>query len=153
MLYNTLDMPDNPPHPIAQLTPDQAWQHLTSQPEAVLVDVRCRAEWLFVGVPDLAALATNTASSKKLLLLEWQDIAGSPNPNFIAELKSVASDNAYLLMLCRSGQRSQLAAEAALAAGMQAANIQHGFEGDLNHQQQRKSVNGWCVAGLPWRQF
>ena len=35
-------------------------------PKAVLVDVRTRAEWAFVGVPDLSNLG------RDVLLIEWQ---------------------------------------------------------------------------------
>ncbi|MCG8621917.1 MAG: rhodanese-like domain-containing protein [Proteobacteria bacterium] len=135
------------PSPIPLLTPKEAWQRLAHQPEAVLVDVRCRAEWLFVGVPDTSPLG------KKVLFVEWQDMAGMQNPNFMEEIKAVAEGNAQLLMLCRSGQRSQLAAEAAVACGMHAANITSGFEGDLDSHHKRKSINGWCADGLPWRQL
>ena len=34
------------------ITPEAAWELLQSNPEAVLVDVRTRAEWQYVGVPD-----------------------------------------------------------------------------------------------------
>ena len=37
------------------LSPTQAYQLLSDEPEAVLVDVRTRAEWSYVGVPDLSA--------------------------------------------------------------------------------------------------
>ena len=37
-------------------TPQEAWDHLASDPEAILVDVRTRAEWTFVGLPDLTSL-------------------------------------------------------------------------------------------------
>ena len=34
------------------ITPQEAWDILTSNPDATLVDVRTDAEWRFVGVPD-----------------------------------------------------------------------------------------------------
>ncbi len=34
------------------LTPREAWELLGSEPDAVLVDCRTRAEWSYVGVPD-----------------------------------------------------------------------------------------------------
>ena len=139
--------PASPSPPAApNLSPKEAWDCLANQAEAVLVDVRTGAEWLFVGVPDLSALG------KQVLFVEWQDIVGNPNPNFIAELQSQAAPDSLFLMLCRSGKRSLAASEAALAAGLKAANVACGFEGDLDAAQQRKSINGWCVAGLPWRQ-
>jgi hypothetical protein len=41
------------------------WERLKGDPKAVLV-VRSRAEWAFVGVPDLSDLG------RELLLIEWQ---------------------------------------------------------------------------------
>src|SRR5690606_19047373 len=37
------------------LTPQEAWDLLLSEPGAVLVDVRTEAEWRFVGVPDTSS--------------------------------------------------------------------------------------------------
>ena len=54
--------------------------------------------------------------------------------------------------LCRSGVRSNLAAALVADNGYAAAyNIVEGFEGDKNAAGQRR-VNGWQMAGLPWRQ-
>jgi hypothetical protein len=48
--------------------------------------------------------------------------------------------------------RSHHAAALATANGYAAAfNILEGFEGDKNPQGQR-TIAGWRVAGLPWRQ-
>ena len=38
------------------LAPDEAFRLLEAQPDAILVDVRTKAEWSYVGVPDLSAL-------------------------------------------------------------------------------------------------
>jgi hypothetical protein len=43
-----------------------AWEGLTSGPRAQLVDVRTRAEWTYVGIPDLAPIG------KRAVLVEWQ---------------------------------------------------------------------------------
>ena len=57
-----------------------------------------------------------------------------------------------MAFLCRSGVRSQHAAVLATANGYRAAyNVLEGFEGDRSPQGQRR-VNGWQMAGLPWRQ-
>ena len=50
----------------ADLTPDEAFDLLRTRPDAVLVDVRTRAEWSYVGIPDLTALGRDA------VLLEWQ---------------------------------------------------------------------------------
>ena len=55
-------------------------------------------------------------------------------------------------LLCRSGVRSKAAAEALTAAGLGPAfNVLEGFEGSHDAEGHR-TVAGWKVAGLPWRQ-
>jgi rhodanese-related sulfurtransferase len=57
------------------------------------------------------------------------------------------------MFLCRSGVRSNAAAEAATRAGWKEAyNILEGFEGDKSPLNQRNSVGGWRIKGLPWEQ-
>jgi rhodanese-related sulfurtransferase len=58
-----------------------------------------------------------------------------------------------VLLLCRSGNRSALAAEAAAKAGFtQVFNVLEGFEGELDAAQRRGASNGWRFHGLPWIQ-
>ncbi|MEV3962454.1 rhodanese-like domain-containing protein [Nocardia sp. NPDC050193] len=129
--------------------PQQAWDLLTENPDAVLVDVRTEAEWKFVGVPDTSSIA------KPTLLVEWVDGTGTRNTEFLAQLRSALSDrpaDAPVLFLCRSGQRSAHAADAATAAGIAPSfNISDGFEGPLDELGHRGG-SGWRAHGLPWRQ-
>ncbi|MGA6203296.1 rhodanese-like domain-containing protein [Nocardia testacea] len=129
--------------------PQQAWELLSENPDAVLVDVRTEAEWKFVGVPDTSAIA------KPTLLVEWVDSTGARNTEFLDQLRSALSDrpaDAPVLFLCRSGQRSAHAADAATAAGIAPAyNISDGFEGPLDELGHRGG-SGWRAHGLPWRQ-
>src|SRR6187551_2274320 len=102
--------------------PQLAWQ-LFSSGEALLVDVRSGEERKFVGhVPDSlhVAWATGTALTR--------------NPRFVRELEAkVGGKEAVVLLLCRSGKRSALAAEAAAKAGFtQAYNVLEGFEGEID---------------------
>ena len=145
------------------ITPQQAWDLLRDNPDAVLVDVRTEAEWRFVGVPDTESIDRPTA------LVEWVDGTGAPNQQFVAQLKELLaernsgsadsagagadSDNgAPVIFLCRSGQRSQGAAAAATAAGFAPSyNVLEGFEGPLDGQGHRGGA-GWRAQGLPWRQ-
>jgi len=58
-----------------------------------------------------------------------------------------------VLLLCRSGKRSALAAEAATKAGFaHVFNVLEGFEGELNEARQRGTGDGWRFRGLPWVQ-
>jgi rhodanese-related sulfurtransferase len=130
------------------LTPEEAYELLEDEPQAVLVDVRTAAEWTFVGVPDLREVG------RDLVTIEWSTFPGGrPNPAFLDQLADagVAKD-APVLFLCRSGARSAAAAVAATQAGWERAhNVSGGFEGDLDGHRHR-GVGGWKAAGLPWAQ-
>ncbi|TAJ84224.1 rhodanese-like domain-containing protein [Reyranella sp.] len=131
------------------VAPTVAWKILSEHKDAVLIDVRTRAEWNFVGLPDLATL------DKKAALVEWQVFPSmQPNPEFVAALSSALADkSAPLLFLCRSGARSAAAAKAMTAAGYSTClNVADGFEGPLDTQAKRGVTGGWKAAGLPWRQ-
>jgi rhodanese-related sulfurtransferase len=131
------------------VAPKTAWKILTERADAVLIDVRTRAEWNFVGVPDLAGVG------KKPALLEWQMFPSmQPNPDFVSALAAGISDkDAPLLFLCRSGARSAAAAKAMTAAGYSTClNVSDGFEGPLDGEARRGTSDGWKASGLPWRQ-
>ena len=124
------------------LTVLEAAQLLQLAPGAKLVDVRTRAEWDWVGrVPDAVEI-------------EWNQYPGGVrNPNFLAELKRRVDPEAMVMFLCRSGARSNAAANLAVASGFtNAYNILEGFEGDKNASGHRNKVGGWRHANLPWTQ-
>jgi rhodanese-related sulfurtransferase len=128
--------------------PLDAYVRLEADADAVLVDVRTSAEWSHVGVPDL------TPIGKRVIFLEWQRSPdGAPNANFLEQLREAgAYEGVPIYFLCRSGVRSAAAAKAATAAGLGPAyNVSEGFEGQLGHDGYR-TVTGWKVVGLPWRQ-
>ena len=97
--------------------PAQAWSALSSDGRAILVDVRTRAEWSFVGLPTLASLG------KQPITLEWQVFPSmTVNPDFVEVLDKALGDagierDAPIFFLCRSGVRSRHAATAMTAAG------------------------------------
>jgi len=131
------------------VAPTTAWKILSERKDAVLVDVRTRAEWNDVGLPDLEKLA------KKPALLEWQVFPSmQPNSEFVSALAGALPDKETpLLFLCRSGVRSAAAAKAMTAAGYSTCfNVADGFEGPLDAQAKRGAAGGWKAAGLPWRQ-
>jgi rhodanese-related sulfurtransferase len=133
------------------ITPEHAWELLRENPDAVLVDVRTDAEWKYVGVPDTTSLG------RKTVLIEWVSYpTGTRNDKFVDQLKEAGiagGENAPVIFLCRSGQRSIGAAEAATAAGIGPSyNVLDGFEGGLDAEGHRGAV-GWRALGLPWRQW
>jgi rhodanese-related sulfurtransferase len=132
---------------------DEAWEGLSSEPQSMLIDVRTRAEWAYVGIVDLSAIG------KETLLVEWQSYPTMEvNADFAevlaAELhrRGVGRETA-LYFLCRSGARSLAAANALADAGFDRCfNISGGFEGPLDEGRHRGTVDGWKAAGLPWVQ-
>jgi rhodanese-related sulfurtransferase len=63
-----------------------------------------------------------------------------------------AGDDRPVIFLCRSGNRSIGAAEAATEAGITPSyNVIDGFEGQLDGNNHRGG-NGWRALGLPWKQ-
>ncbi len=125
-----------------QLTPKQAYEFLDANPDAVFIDVRSEIEHMFVGHP---------AHS---MLIPWIDgPEWEINPNFVANVKKAANVSRPVVLICRSGKRSTDAAMALEKAGMmEVYTVAHGFEGDLNEQHHRNSINGWRFDGLPWAQ-
>lgn len=123
------------------VTPTEALELLNAG-VAKLIDVRTPEERKFVGyVPESIAVAWATGT------------AFTRNPRFVRELEGKARKEEVLLFLCRSGQRSILAAEAASRAQFQQAfNVIEGFEGELDSQRRRGGNDGWRFRGLPWVQ-
>lgn len=123
-----------------------AWQLLTDDADAVLLDVRTEAEWAFVGVPDLRSL------DKETRFIEWTQFpAGIANPDFHAQATKGLDPTRPTLVICRSGARSQAAAEALTEIGfISAYNVVDGFEGHLDDEGHRQG--GWKSSGLPWVQ-
>lgn len=123
------------------VSPALAWA-LFSAGEAVLVDVRSGEERKFVGhVPESLHVPWATGTS----LLR--------NPRFVRELEAKTGKEAVVLLLCRSGKRSALAAAAAAKAGFtDVFNVLEGFEGEIDARGHRGTTDGWRLHGLPWVQ-
>lgn len=135
---------------VAELDPKDAWDLLRRQPEAVLLDVRSRMEFEYVGHPVGA------------VHVPWQEYPDwHVDPGFVAHVSERlqvarpgwAPEEVPVLALCRSGKRSEAAAAALAAAGFRRVyNIREGFEGDRDADRHRGTVNGWRHHGLPWEQ-
>ena len=126
------------------VTPQEAFELLQSNPNVKLVDVRTNAERDWVGrvaIPDGQHAA-----------VQWATYPGGvPNPDFGPQLARVADKDHILLFLCRSGVRSRHGARVATELGYaNAFDILEGFEGDRDAEGHRKTLGGWCKAGLPW---
>lgn len=122
---------DLTPHETAALLRDRA---------ITLVDVRSEDEWRQAGrVPGTTRI-------------EWPVVdAPGPRQRFLAGLAALRTGGRPLVVLCRSGVRSECAARAAAEAGIDAVyNMLEGFEGAADASGRRGHVNGWMHARLPW---
>ena len=130
---------------VAEVNPKQAWDILREKPTAILLDVRSKVEFDYVGHPvDAVHVPLQEAP-------DWQT-----DPDFVQkviERLGESSRDITILTICRSGKRSMLAAQLLEAQGYKhTANIAEGFEGDLDENRHRGNVNGWRFHGLPWEQ-
>ena len=126
------------------VSPHEAMALLQADPSVKLIDVRTTAERDWIGrvaIPESQHAA-----------VQWSLYpGGTQNPSFLEQLSQVATPQQVLLFLCRSGVRSRHAATLATEHGYaRCFDILEGFEGDKDSAGHRKTVGGWCVAGLPW---
>lgn len=138
---------------ITDVPVSDVWARLKEETNSILIDVRTRAEWAFVGLPDLSELG------KGVLTIEWQTFPDSRmDPEFAGHLADQldrlgAAKETELFFICRSGGRSRMAAEVMAAAGYSKCfNVADGFEGPLDASRRRGRVAGWKSEGLPWVQ-
>lgn len=124
------------------LTPQEAHLILTLAQQAKLVDVRSRAEW------DLVGAIPGSLQVEFLTYPGWH-----ANPHFLPQLQQLADREALLMFICRNDTRSHKAAEAAAQAGfLECYNVLEGVEGDRDKESQKRTLNGWKNAGLPFVQ-
>lgn len=124
-----------------RVTPIEAWQ-LFSSGAAQIIDVRTNEERKFVGhVPNTLHVPWQTGTSL------------NKNPRFVREVEAKVRKDSVVLLLCRSGKRSNDAAITLAASGFgDVYNIAEGFEGELNDKTQRGELGGWRYWSLPWIQ-
>lgn len=128
-----------------ELLPRQAHEWLRECPDVFFVDVRMEIESLYVGRPP---------GVENIPWYEYPEL--TPDPQGFAEMvaQRAGSRERPVLLICRSGQRTRDAGAALEAAGFtDVAHVVHGFEGDLDDQFRRSSLNGWRFEGLPWEQM
>lgn len=132
------------------LSPTETWQHLADNPRAIIIDVRTPEEWAYVGHVDVDDL------DREVVYVSWLFYPGMGiNTEFVEQVVEAAKPEADtpMYLLCRSGIRSAYGAHALFEAGFTACyNVVGGFEGDIDDNHRRGTVNGWKVAGLPWDQ-
>ncbi|MEO1998381.1 MAG: rhodanese-like domain-containing protein [Planctomycetaceae bacterium] len=125
---------------IPQLTPDASHQTLTSDETAVYLDVRTEAEF-DDGHPNGAwNLPIAFADPDGQMIM---------NPDFLEVARHVLPQDRFVICGCKSGGRSQAAAEYLLAAGYdRVANVTGGFLGAPDPTGLGRTP-GWLEQDLP----
>jgi len=136
------------------LSPQEAWAWLQAETERrttagqeppLFVDVRMEIESLYVGRPP---------GVENIPWYEYPDLTPDPARFADAVAKEAGDRERPVLLICRSGKRTLDAGLALEAAGFtEVAHVVHGFEGDLNDDFKRSTINGWRRDGLPWEQM
>ena len=123
---------------IKQLASNEIKGYLKTQPNCVLLDVRTNDEWEQVGKPDGEIIGLKTY----FLSLQFGE-ERIFNKNFVQEFKNLKiTQDKEILTICRSGTRSQFAAELLVKENYTCSNISDGFEGNNENI-------GWKVCGFP----
>ena len=113
-------------------------EYIKNNPKCVLLDVRTDQEWNKDGRPD----GDKIGLKNYFLSIRFGE-ERIFNENFIKEFKNLAiNQDKNILILCRSGVRSQFAAELLNKENYTCINISDGFEGNQENI-------GWKKCGLP----
>ena len=123
---------------IKQLASKDIGSYLMAEPNSVLLDVRTKEEWDTIGKPDGEKIGLKTYF---LSIQFGNEIIF--NENFIQEFKNLKiNQDKNILITCRSGARSQFAAELLTKENYTCVNISDGFEGNQENV-------GWKKSDLP----
>jgi rhodanese-related sulfurtransferase len=123
---------------IKQLASKEIIEYIKIKPNCALLDVRTQKELNQIGKPDGESIGLKT------YLLSFQ--LGEErvfNKNFVKEFKNLnINKDQEILIICRSGSRSQQAAELLTKENYTCLNISDGFEGNNENV-------GWKKCELP----
>ena len=122
---------------IKQIKSSEIKNFINENKDIELLDVRTKEEWDNVGRPDGEKLGLKT---------HFVTIVRSPDPSankeFIEEVKKKISPGKQLLILCKAGGRSMVAAQLLSQEDISCVNISDGFEGNGENA-------GWKSENLP----
>jgi rhodanese-related sulfurtransferase len=138
------------------VTAKEAYEKWKAEPGKVtILDVRTPEEYLFVGYPTMAWKIPVAAQT-----YEWdaakKQFPMKLLPDFVSRVKEVAKSDTTLMVMCRSGGRSAIAANLLAQGGFKHVyNIIDGMEGDTVEDPESAFVgqrmrNGWKNSGCPW---
>ena len=123
---------------IKQIPSKEIKEYLKNNPKCVLLDVRTKGEWDTIGKPDGEKIGLKTY----FLSVQFGE-ERIFNENFVQEFKNLnIGQDHEILTMCRSGGRSQAAAELLTRENYTCSNISDGFEGNQENV-------GWKKCDLP----
>lgn len=136
-------------HMVSNITSENAFNSLKNKENAMLVDVRTSAELAYVGGPDLS-----DCKAKLLFCPIYEYPHMDLNPEFEGRIEDAIEDfnSEEIYFICRSGKRSNIAAQMFEGKGYKCYNLVDGFEGEPDNNGRRNTVGGWKASKLPWRQ-
>ena len=119
---------------IKQIRCNEIKDYLKNSPKSVLLDVRTQEEWDAVGKPDGDKIGLKTY---------FLEIKRDSFFDFVKEFKNFnINQDKEILVICKSGERSQITAELLSKENYKSLNISDGFEGS-------KEGIGWKNCDLP----
>ncbi len=122
---------------IKQLSSKELKNFLSKNKNVELLDVRTQDEWDNIGRPDGEKLGLKT---------HFVTIVRSPDPSankgFVEEVKRKIDPKKQLLIICKAGGRSMMAAQLLSQEQIKCVNISDGFEGNGENP-------GWKQEDLP----
>jgi len=119
---------------VKQLVSKDIKNYLAKGPKKILLDVRTQEEWDSAGKPDGDKIGLKTY---------FLEIKRDFSFDFVKEFKNFNINQDYeVLVICRSGERSQISAELLSRENYKTTNISDGFEGSAEGE-------GWINYGLP----
>ena len=122
---------------IKQIKSSEIKKFLTDSKDVELLDVRTQDEWDNIGRPDGEKL--NLKTHFVTIVRSSDPIA---NKGFVEEVKNKIDPNKQLLIICKAGGRSMMAAQLLSQENITCINISDGFEGNGENA-------GWKNEGLP----
>ena len=119
---------------IKQITCKEIKEYLKKKPKSVLLDVRTQEEWNNDGKPDGDKIGLKTY---------FLEIRRDGFFDFVQEFNNLnINQDKEILVICKSGERSQISAELLSRENYKSINISDGFMGS------QEGV-GWKKSGLP----
>jgi rhodanese-related sulfurtransferase len=122
---------------IKQIKSSDIKNFLKDNKDTELLDVRTQEEWDNIGRPNGEELGLKTHF---VTIVRSSD--PSENKYFIEEVKNKVDFNKQLLIMCKAGGRSMMAAQLLSQENITCINVSDGFEGNGEDA-------GWQKEGLP----